>query len=485
MIDHFVLSDGTIEQYDYNGLANKPTVDTNGVIMRTWTVTPSVSAVLYNNGKFVVIGTGEAGANFSASNLPPWNNNKYMRCIKSIEFDNRITYKNLQFWFTQYDSNGDPIYYNNEYTGSLVLPRNTASLGANVFGQLDCHHFNLCNVVTNGNIDFAPNAHKKFILSVPSSLCETTNIISSITNTAMPTVFQNNASVNNPTALMVVITDSSALHDAILDKIDELVSSRGSLCNAWTNCLCIKCDDLAPDGFPSDWTEPMKRCILEIIPYLGRQSLARETNEVSSSVLTFAYDGLTTLGNYSGYGYPHVFSPKALADIFTSTKATTRRFAEEIELGELTNYLGQPYSTELGNMASGLSCSGLVSFIFWRYFNENFSLATSKCFVTNKGRVGNNLPLVEIQRDDVKPFDLCCMAYDQNEDGELTDADSGGHVAIVLDTREVDGEKVIYILQSLMGIGIVFGTWKYETETGKIVKYKRLSKGGISENMIT
>lgn len=27
MIDHFVLNDGTTEQYDYNGLVNKPEAD--------------------------------------------------------------------------------------------------------------------------------------------------------------------------------------------------------------------------------------------------------------------------------------------------------------------------------------------------------------------------------------------------------------------------------------------------------------------------
>lgn len=465
----------------------------HGGLVQAFVVSPTINAYLFNDGLFAMIGSGTTPT-YSASDEPPWVSGGYLDMIKEFYFDDRITFTGTSFLFSEYDSSNNNVFGANRITKRVNMPKNMVTLGAGAFGAFDCNHVNLCSCSTLAHFAaFPPKVRNRhMILSVPKSLINATpGLVDEIVEALRSSVEleisgrERDWSYSNVT---LYITDSQDLHDAIY----EYVLTKHQTVRK--NTAVILCNSLGKDGFPSYWNERMKNCISEIIPYMGVQLVySRQVREQEEGdpTITFPVNGLTSLNTYPGMGWVNPYSaakasgsapvpytdaerdtPNLYARVYTydsiysagaSSPYEQGRVRRYYELSTLSTFLGQPISTELGNLTMGLSCSGFVNFIFWRYFNENFCLSTSAEFYDRAGKLGQPLPIVPIDMttDTLKPFDILCMK-DVNEDSGNTD---GGHVAIYLGTY-TDGNGVDHLvaMQSTIGNGIAFGFWNFTGE---------------------
>lgn len=454
-----------------------------GGILKSWAISSTLKATLYNNGTLWLSGEGTLPT-YSYTNVPPWRTNEYMRCIKRIVIDETIIINyGLYACFTQYDTNNQALYQQNEYDGRIDYTTNIKCIYERDFGQFDYHHINLAK--HKEPFDRVqglpvPNAFKHALFSVPKEVANETFI----TNVKNMIVKANNT--YNKHGVTLFITDSETLHQTVMLEVDRVYGS------AYHNVASILVPDLAEDGFPSHWTEPMKRSLYEVIPYIGKQYMFYCDESDRDEAYPYRAKGLASMNTYAGYGWPDPFSLQAYAEVYYATPSDGEVLFNNFKAWSLSRYRGQPFSSSLEQITTGLSCSGFISWFYWRYFKENFSLGASRNYNTKLGPLDNPLPLKDISFDDLQPFDILSFAYDNNKDGVIDKNDNGGHVAIFLSKyTDKNGAERIIILNAGMGNGVTFGRWGFNDawfeKEGQIntAKALRFDKESISINMIS
>lgn len=446
-------------------------------IMKKWFVSPTITAYLFNDGFFLIYGSGTMPT-YNSGNLPAWVNEGYVSMIKSISLDDRITYGSVSFLFTEY-SGGNIVFGRNRFNSRIDIPKSITALYGGAFAGFDFNHINLYKCESMNTFTILPASSKSYhtIVSIPSAIC-TASFINAVVN-RLNDQYSSTPYLNSSVTLY--ITDSSALHSAIMDCIYSQTDVTMS-----KNTMCILCNTLGADGFPVGWNERMKSCISEIIPYIGRQLVAKRLED-SDGNYSFPVTGLSSLSTYASYGWENPYILEASGKIYVDNELTSttphtmsRQVAGTFTGGDLHGYMGQPLSTSLDNLTIGLNCAGFVNFIFWRYFNENFGLSASKNFYTGVGRFGQPLALTEVTEANLKPFDILNIA--------APGADPTGHCGIYLGSYTSGGVRKNQVLQCIMGSGITFGDWDDSSPSygGSPTKYFRLvtSSNGMRKNIL-
>ncbi len=418
----------------------------NGLIEK-WILTPTITAYLFRDGHFAVIGIGSAPT-YTSLNLPPWGDREYISQIKSIYLDDRITFSAMGSWF---DEGASDAYACGECK-ELVLNGTATSIRGRSFVSLRINHINFAKYADTNvaitDIVFFPNDSIHTVFSLPSAIC-TPTVIGKITD-------EIEAMTGAPNVVGLFITDSTDLRDAIFECLnDESLSGV-----VQHNITCLYCEELGSDGFPTYWTSQMKDVFREIIPYIGYNRNTRGVTEGGEVV--YHTHGLTGLSAYRSMGFPSVYDNNAVYRIATAVDGAitqVKTITGQNGLG------GHPYDNSLNALTNGLSCSGFVEWLYWRYFSENFSIANVDGFYQQKTWFGGAQPLIEITAEDVKPFDILC--YAEYEDDEYV----GGHVAIYLGQDTYTNRPLV--INQEEG-GLVFSTWASVWDAG--TKYLRLYK---------
>ncbi len=419
----------------------------NGLIGK-WQITQTITAYLFKDGHFSVIGYGKAPT-YTSENMPPWGTREILSQVKSIYLDERITFSAMGYWFDDGTVDGFPCGECKE----IELNGTATSVRGRSFCALRVNHINYAkyaNSSTEIDAIFFPNNTVHTVFSIPNSICTQTFISNLSAEIAAMT------GDRVPNAVGLFITDSADLRDAIFASVDS-ASVSGAVAH---NISCLYCDELGADGFPTYWTSQMKDVFREIIPYIGYNRNARGSTVGGEP--TFYTKGLTGLSAYRSVGFPSVYDNDSSYNVFAVVD------------GELTQIKtiqgnsgigGHPYDNSLNALTNGLTCSGFVEWLYWRYFAENFSLANVDGFYNNTTWYGGEQPLEEITAFDLKPFDILC--YAKYEDGEYI----GGHMGIYLGQDTYTGRPLI--INHEEG-GLVFSIWASVFDEG--TKYLRMKK---------
>ena len=456
----------------------------HGGICNEWNLTSTAKATLYNDGLLYVYGNGTVS--FTEQNPAPWLSGGYETQIHRIVISDNVNLSglNLVFATAKFDGNSNVIYGKTSYADRLDIYDKYNAYIPSMYGQFDYRHVNYAKCLQAPTANDArllvPNAYKRAVCSVPQAICSETLI-----NNVKARIRSAFSGYDN-TGSCLFITDSVDFHNAVYEAIELQHDAK-------TQAACILCDNLGSDGFPDYWTEPMKRVFPEIMPYIGRQLTYYKDSNAEKDGVFYPYRGpMSSLGNYAGYGWPTPFSANAQLTVYINHVGTNyfEKYAD-FPGNSLSYYLGQPMSPALDELATGVSCSGLINLIYWRYFGENFALSASAEFNRLTGKIGNHLPLVEIQESELAPFDIINMAIDVDHDDDIDELDHGGHCAIYLGSYTIDGVTKHNVLQCNMGSGIVFGEWAFDDAWFEsrnqinTTKYLRLQKGGISANVLS
>lgn len=451
-------------------------------IIGQWAITETITATLYDDGTFAVAGIGTAPS-FASDNLPPWNSPEFLSNIKKIVLNESITYGSLAYWFSG-ESNGKTY---GTVTERFDVPSTVTIMPVSAFRGLKLSHINCAkcqrlNTISTFRLDYGQH----MILSVPTAICNNASVVSSISG---QTIIQQIAKKIKDTAnsgsrseVLLVITDSKELKNAIYDEVLSVTPGSNLNVLPW-NFGVIYCDELGVDGFPKYWTQNMKRIFPEIMPYIGRQFMYYYDSDESKYPVT----GLTSMNTYGGYGWPNDYSRRQQRILLY--RYATGVGKEEYENSEnqiyVSDYIAQPTSTALEALTTGLRCAGFVNWLYWRYFGENFTLSMAEQIYEGVGRLGNPLPLEEIDdANELRPFDICVYVKDGGLDENGKQIWNDTHVAIYMDTAN-DG--TIRVIDSWI-LGVSFNRFKFkvgeEPSGGYRCKYYRFNKEGFSYGLL-